>query len=245
MRNTLDPAPYILVGIFNPGRANAVSHIVGGFFTTVLATREAHTRLCLTIQVWNTHLFLCMNSFNLRLLLLQLDQVLSSSSFSVGLWCLKYLWSKLGNNFPFCQCLLFSVLNESSLQTAKLIEPPPFQLKKHSALQKHMFLCTELYQRERAELGKWFFWPKCQVWNKRGFFFCCCCFWFVLFGEDKSWHLKEPTSHTESRFLGVQKYKELVAQKVKWLAQGYRWGCHHYPIQVVFHPARLYHLRTW
>lgn len=33
--------------------------------------------------------------------------------------CLKYLQSKLGNNFPFCQCLLFSVLNECSLQTAK------------------------------------------------------------------------------------------------------------------------------
>lgn len=33
--------------------------------------------------------------------------------------CLKYLQSELGSNFPFCQCLLFSVFNECSLQTAK------------------------------------------------------------------------------------------------------------------------------
>ena len=103
---------------------------------------------------------------------------LSSSSFSVGLWCLKYLQSKLGNNFPFCQCLLFSVLNESSLQTAKLIEPAPFQLKKHSALPKHMCLCTQFHHRGEGRAGgKDCFWPKCQVRNKEGFFGLICSLW--------------------------------------------------------------------
>ena len=103
---------------------------------------------------------------------------LSSSSFSVGFWCLKYLQSKLGNNFPFCQCLLFSVLNESSLQTAKLIEPPPFQLKKHSALPEHMCLCTQLHHRGGGRAGgKDCFWPKCQVRSKEGFLGLICSLW--------------------------------------------------------------------
>lgn len=119
---------------------------------------------------------------------------LSSSSFSVELRYLKYLQSKLGNNFPFCQCLLFSVLNESSLQTAKLIEPPPFQLKKHSALPKHIYLCTQLHQWGGPELGEIIVFglnARCRI--KRFFFD------LFSFGEDGGWHLKG-LLHTPERY---------------------------------------------
>ena len=122
---------------------------------------------------------------------------LSSSSFSFELWYLKYLQSKLGNNFPFCQCLLFSVLNESSLQTAKLIEPPPFQLKKHSALPKHIYLCTQLHQWGGPELGEIIVFgldARCRI--KRFFFFF---FDLFSFGGGGGWHLKG-LLHTLERY---------------------------------------------
>ena len=107
----------------------------------------------LTIQVWNTLVSIWIHLI-WGYFYFSWTKELSSSFFSVGLWCLKYLRSKLGNNFPFCQCLLFSVLNESSLQTAKLIEPPPFQLKKHSALPKHMCCVLNFTNGEGAALGE-------------------------------------------------------------------------------------------
>lgn len=153
---------------------------------------------------------------------------LSSSSFSVELRYLKYLQSKLGNNFPFCQCLLFSVLNESSLQTAKLIEPPPFQLKKHSALPKHIYLCTQLHQWGGPELGEIIVFglnARCRI--KRFFFLIC-----SLLGRMGADIWRAYFTLLRDIFLGSEVQR--MSSSEKWLAQGYRQkGCCQVPAQVV------------
>lgn len=96
--------------------------------------------------------------------------------------CLKYLQSELGNNFPFCQCLLFSVLNECSLQTAKANWTTTISAEKTFCLAKaHLLVYATSPARgpEPGEILAFSLTARCR-WEK--FLFC--------FEEDGSWHLK-------------------------------------------------------
>lgn len=74
--------------------------------------------------------------------------------------------------FHFCPCLLCSVLNEPSVQTAELISPPSFQLKRHLGLPKCICLCTQ-----HRHGWVWSLNARCRVES-------------CGFGDDGSWDLK-------------------------------------------------------
>lgn len=136
-----------------------------------------------TTQVPNS--CFCMKSLDLRwLLFFGWTKKPSHCPFSVERQCWKYLQSELGNNFPFCQCLLFSVLNESPLQTAKLTDPPPFQLGKHCALPKSSAWVLGRTDQGpgRREIIVFSLNARCRTQ--------CFCFDLICLGKNRGWHLK-------------------------------------------------------